>query len=244
MSLTSQDHPTAPQGKVWRLSSAPMVQSGIGVAMLGSTTAFLFVMAISMVGFAGWRVGIGMMAMAAFCGLLVLYVWRDMLGKRPWRIDIEPDGVTLDLPANRSLIHRPPACKTTVPVSDIAAIETRLEVYKGFGGSMMQRPYRLLRKDGEGIFLFEERALDTRMATASLRPVAEDIASRTGAPFKDLGMASANSGLLGVWFVRAPDWNAAALPPEEAARLERGVRVTGILALLAFLVAVVVFFAL
>jgi hypothetical protein len=242
--LTSSDHPTAPQGKIWRLSSAPMVQSAIGVAILGTTTAFLFVMAISMAGFAGWRVGIGMLAMAAFCGLLVLYVWRDMRGKRPWRIDIEPHGVTLDLPANRSLIHRPPACKTTVPVADISAIETRLEVYKGLGGSLMQRPYRLVRKDGDDIFLFEERALDTRMATASLRPVAADIASRTGAPFKDLGMASASSGILGVWFVRAPDWNAAALPPEEAARLERGVRLTGALALIAVLIALVLFFVL
>ena len=242
--LTSSDHPTTPNGKVWRLSSQPMIQSGVGVAILGATTAMLFVMAISMVGFAGWRVGIGMMAMAAFCGLLVLYVWRDMRGKRPWRIDIEPDGVSLDLPADRSLIHRPPACKTTVPVADISAIETRLEVYKGFGGSIMQRPYRLVRKDGDAIFLFEERALDTRMATASLRPVAADIASRTGAPFRDLGMASASSGILGVWFVRAPDWNAAALPPEEAARLERGVRLTGLLALIAFLIAVVLFFAL
>jgi hypothetical protein len=242
--LTSSDHPTTPNGKVWRLSSQPMIQSGVGVAILGATTAMLFVMAISMVGFAGWRVGIGMMAMAAFCGMLVLYVWRDMRGKRPWRIDIEPDGVSLDLPADRSLIHRPPACKTTVPVADISAIETRLEVYKGFGGSIMQRPYRLVRKDGDAIFLFEERALDTRMATASLRPVAADIASRTGAPFRDLGMASASSGILGVWFVRAPDWNAAALPLEEAARLERGVRLTGLLALIAFLIAVVLFFAL
>ncbi|HTX49096.1 MAG TPA: hypothetical protein VME40_06870 [Caulobacteraceae bacterium] len=240
--LTSSDHPATPAGKVWRLSSQPMIQSAIGVAVLAAATASLLVVAVSMVGFAGWRVEIGLLALAAFCGLLVLYVWRDMRGKRPWRIDIEPESVTLDLPANRSLIHRPPACKTTVPVGDIAAIETRLEVYKGLGGGMMQRPYRLLRKDGEGIFLFEERALDTAMATASLRPVATDIASRTGAPLTDLGMASASSGILGVWFVRAPDWNAAALPPAEAARLERGVRLTGAFALIAVVIAVVLFF--
>jgi hypothetical protein len=216
-----------------------MYASASGVVFIGAIAIGLVVVGLAGGSWgAGWKASLIIGLCGVFCGLLTAYVWRDMRGKRPWRIEIEPGVLSLDLPAGRSLIHNPPACKAVVPAEDIAGIETRLEVYKGLVQSMMQRPFRLVRKDGTDIFLFEERALETRLATAPLTPVATDIAASLGVTLKDLGMAKAGAGILGAWFVRAPDWSAVSLPPEEEARLLRGVRLTGAFAGLAIALVV------
>jgi hypothetical protein len=57
--------------------------------------------------------------------------------------------VTLDLPAGRSLIHRPPAQHLTIPYANIDAIDARFEAYGTLGMEMMRRAYVLHRKGGE-----------------------------------------------------------------------------------------------
>jgi hypothetical protein len=239
MAAAARDHPETPAGKVWRYATAPMVSSAIGAVFIGAVTLFLLVFSFILSATDGLRIGLFMLALVLFTGFMTVYVARDALGKRPWRIDIEPDHLILDLPAIRSLIHNPPAYKGTVAVADIAAVETRLEAYKGWFSAMLQRAYRLRLKEGDDIFLFEDRAVGTVLSGAPLYPVCADIAQRTGLPFDDLGMAQGINGLLGVAFVHAPAWGAAALPPEQQARIWFRARLTGGLAVIGVLLVVV-----
>ncbi len=144
----------------------------------------------------------------------------------------------LDMPAGRSLIHNPPAIKRTIAISDIAAVQARDEAYRGLLSAQMHRAYRLLLKDGSDIFLFEERALGTNIATASLNPTATDLAAHLGVPFTDLGMAQGINGLFGVVLARAPEWGEPALSPEVRRRLWTRVQLTGLFALAAMAIAV------
>jgi len=125
-----------------------------------------------------------------------------------------------------------------VAVTDIAAVQARDEASKGFLSAQMHRAYRLLLKDGSDIFLFEERALRTGIATPSLNPIAIDLAKHLNAPFNDLGMAQGVSGLLGVIFARAPAWGSPALPPDVQRKIWARVQLTGLIAIGALCVAV------
>jgi hypothetical protein len=150
------------QRRVFRVPLVPRVLSLFGVIFLVGITAI-------MIGFAAiaftmqWAFGLFMLACAGFMAALTGYVGRDLRGKWGLRVILDSDAVTLDLPAGRSLIHRPPAQHLTIPYTDSEAIDARFEAYGTLGMEMMQRAYVLHRKGGELIFLFEERALATTL---------------------------------------------------------------------------------
>jgi hypothetical protein len=175
-------------------------------------------------------------ATACFVSALTGYVGRDLHGKWGLRVLLDYDGVKLDLPFGRSLIHRPPEQHLKVPYADIEAIETRLEAYRTFGMAMVQRAYVLRRKTGELIFLFEDRALATAFESRVFPKLAADIADRAHVPMRDLGTVEGHSGVLAVWGTHAPDWAAPSLPLALQLRLWRHAAATGSLAF-----AVVVF---
>jgi hypothetical protein len=194
---------------------------------------FLALVSAIMIGFAvigfatNWALGLFMAAAAGLICALTAYVWRDFGGKWGLRIDLDRDAVTLVLPSGRSLIHRPPAQHVTVPYADIEGVETRLEAYGSLGMETMQRAYVLHNKSGELIFLFEERALGTGMASSMFGQIAADVAARAGVAVKDLGMAEGRGGLLSVWGTHAPDWAAPALPPQRQKLLWARAALTG-----------------
>jgi hypothetical protein len=153
---------------------------------------------------------------------------------------LDSDAVALDLPAGRSLIHRPPAQHLIIPYADIDAIDARFEAYGSLGMEMMQRAYALHRKNGELIFLFEERALGTAMASSMFADIVADLAARAGLRLRELGTVEGKGGLLGAWGTHAPDWAAPALPRERAVRLWRHAATTGSLALSITVIVVLV----
>jgi putative ABC transport system substrate-binding protein len=128
----------ANQRRVFRVPLAPRLLSLFGVIFLAGITAI-------MIGFAAiaftmhWALGLFMLACAGFIGALTGYVGRDLRGKWGLRVVLDGDAVTLDLPAGRSLIHRPPAQHLTIPYTDIEAIDARFEAYGTLGMEMMQR---------------------------------------------------------------------------------------------------------
>ena len=61
---------------------------------------------------------------------------------------------------------------------------------------MMQRAYVLRRKNGELIFLFEERALATGMASTMFADIVTDLAARAGISIRELGTVEGKGGLL------------------------------------------------
>ena len=152
---------------------------------------------------------------------------------------LEPDTLVLDLPVGRSLIHHPPAQHLKIPYGEIEAIESRLEAYGTLGMALLQRAYVLHRKNGQLIFLFEDRAIDTQFGSAMFTKLAADIAARAGAPLRDLGMAEGRGGFLAVWGTHAPDWAAPPLPVARQIRMRRRAAITGTLAIVVVVLALV-----
>jgi hypothetical protein len=167
------------------------------------------------------------MALAVFMGGLTGYVWRDLSGKWSYSIRLEPTAAELDLPAGRSLIHRPPSQHLSVPYADIKSVETRLEAYGNLGIAMMQRAYVLRCRNDDLIFLFEDRALATGLENQLFPDFAYDLATRAGVAVRDLGMVEGKNGFLGVWGTHAPDWAAPSLPLAQQLRLWRHAMFTG-----------------
>jgi hypothetical protein len=229
----------SPQPRVFRVPLAVRLFSLIGTVILAVITAFMIAFAV--VAFAQqWALGLFMTACAGFMGALTGYVWRDLHGKWGLRVALDSDAVTLDLPAGRSLIHRPPAQHLIIPYADIAAIEARYEAYGSLGMEMMQRAYVLRRKSGELIFLFEERALATGMASSMFLDIVADLAARAGVKVHELGTVEGKGGVLGVWGTKAPDWAAPAAPLARQMRLWRHSASTGSLAILITILVIII----
>jgi hypothetical protein len=218
--------------RVFRLPRGPVFVSFFAVIALGLATAFMGVMAALSFRWQ-WGLGLFMLACTAFMGALTLYVGRDFWGKWRLRIVLGADALTLDLPARRSLIHRPPAQHLIVPYADVEAIETRLEAYGSLGMEVMQRAYVLHRKNGDLIFLFEERALATALESSMFRTILADLLARSGAPLRDHGMVEGRGGVLAVWGTKAPDWATPSLSIAQQIRLWRRAAATGAAAMVA-----------
>lgn len=165
-----------------------------GIAVLGfmaseRTTAWV----LALVGIGG----------TGLTGALSLYLLRDLRGKLGLRVVVDEGTIRLILPAGRSPIHRVATQHVTLPLTAIDAVEARYEAYRSQGMVNLQRAYVLLEKSGERIFLFEERAQATRLATARYGTLAREIAERSGARWRELGMVEGKGGVLGVWGARA-----------------------------------------
>ena len=178
--------------------------------------------------------------LACLIAALTGYLIRDLRGKWGLRVVLEADFLILDLPAGRSLIHRPAALHAKIPYADIEAIESRLEAYGSLGMEMMQRAYVLRRKNGELIFLFEDRAIATPLESSVFPKLAADIAARAGVSVRDLGMVEGSGGLLAVWGTHSPDWAAPALPLARQLQIWREVAITGALSVVVIVIAVVI----
>jgi hypothetical protein len=225
--------------RVFRVPLVPRLLSLFAVIFLAGITGIMIGLAV--LGFTEqWALGLFMLACAGFIGALTGYVGRDLRGKWGLRVVLDTDAVTLDLPAGRSLIHRPPAQHLTIPYSDIEAIDGRFEAYGSLGMEMMQRAYVLHRKGGELIFLFEERAMATALQSSLFTEIVTELAARAGVTLRELGTVEGKGGFLGVWGTHAADWAAPALPRERAMRLWRDAASTGSLAISIAILAILI----
>jgi hypothetical protein len=91
----------------------------------------------------------------------------------------------------------------------------------------LPRAYARRRRDGELIFLFEERALATGLQSDFFTRVISDIVARSHCPVRDLGMVEGKGGALSVWGTHAPDWTAPALPLDRQKQLWARAAATG-----------------
>lgn len=233
MSQEFLDDPQHPGERVWRRSSWGAIGSGtamVACAGLGAAMTFL----LGTLFFNGALTGVAqqiggavlVLGMGGAMTALTWLLWRDMRGKRAQSIRLSSSGLSLHLPAGRSLIHNPPGCHETVLWSDVIAIETRLEAYVSQGLTNLQRVYRLMRHSGEPIFLFEERGLDTTIASAPMDALAGEIARRAKVRVTDRGMVQGRGGVLGAWLATPPSWTAQPLPAARRAALHRRVAFT------------------
>jgi hypothetical protein len=234
--ITAGVAPQETGSTVFRTPAWARYFSLVGTVMLIGISVFLLGFAILLLFYRQWWLGAFIAALAIFMAALTGYVLRDFRGKWGLRVEFLPDRMVLDLPAGRSLIHRPVAQHLTIPYRDIDAVETRLEAYPSLGMENMQRSYVLSRKQGDPIFLFEDRALGTPLETPMVSEIANTIVARAHVPLRDLGMVEGRGGFLSVWGTHAPDWAAPSLPLAQQLRIWRHVATTGTLA-----IAIVIF---
>jgi hypothetical protein len=216
----------------FRLPLSARLLSLVATIVIGIASLLMFGFLVAVLLADQWLAGVVVAICAAIVVVLTRYVARDLQGKWGLRVVLGDESVELSLPKNRSLIHATPPQQVTVPYSDIAAIETRLEAYPTFGMVAMQQPYVLRRKNGDAIFLFEERAVGTGLQRPYFGRLIDEIAARAGVEIRDLGMSEGRGGVLGVAHTEAPDWAAPALPASRQARLMRKAANTGALAFL------------
>ena len=229
-----KEDPSNAGGRIWRRSSWGALGPGIvavlcAIMILGTLVAASFMITsgdVAGVQNVGLLVG-GLLIFEGVIGALLMLVWRDMRGKFGAMIRLTDHGITLKLRAGRSLIHHTVACDEQVAWSDVIALEKRLEAYGAQGMANMQRAYRLTRRNGEPIYLFEERGIGSNLETASMEEVADEIASRGNIRFIDKGMVRGRGGFLGAWFTAPADWSAKALSASEQSTMRRRVRLTG-----------------
>lgn len=223
----------------FRMPLGTRLLSLFGTIFIGAASLGIVAVAVVTLLAQQWIVGAGIALAAALMVELTRYVFRDLAGKWGLRLVFGPDAVELGLPANRSLIHRPPRQRLSVRYRDIAAIETRLEAYSSLGMANMQRAYVLRLKSGERIYLFEERALGTNLQSRYFARPVEEIAARAHVPVEDLGMAKGDNGVLGVWGAKPADWTSPAVSPGEQRRMWSVAARTGKIAFLLVMLALV-----
>jgi hypothetical protein len=234
--LETGQRTSAPAPRMFRPPLSARLLSLFGTVILAFVTAIMAVFAVLAFSMQ-WALGLFMTALAVFMGGLTGYLWRDLSGKWSYSIRLEPTAAELDLPAGRSLIHRPPEQHLTIPYADVASVETRLEAYGNLGIAMMQRAYVLRRRNDDLIFLFEDRALATGLENQLFPDFAYDLATRAGVAVRDLGMVEGKNGFLGMWGTHAPDWAAPSLTLAQQLRLWRRAAFTGSLTGAAILLA-------
>jgi hypothetical protein len=229
--------PTRPP-RVFRVPLGQRVFSLIAVVFVIAATCIMM-LAAAVVFIRDWPLGLFIAAIAAFMAGLSGYSLRDLRGKLGLKVVLDTDSATFDLPAGRSLIHRPPAQHLALSYGDIDSIETRYEGYRSLGMALMQQAYVLRRKNGALVFLFEERALATRFASSLYSDIITELTARAHVPLHDLGVVEGKGGALCVWGAQSPDWAAPALPRDQALRLWRHAAATGSLAMAGFIAIVV-----
>lgn len=228
----------------FRLPLSARLLSLFGTVFIGATSLLMFGFLVVVLMIDQWAVGVVVAVATAIMVALTRYVARDLQGKWGLRVVLDGDSAQFLLPKNRSLIHVTERQDIVVPYADIAAIETRLEAYPTFGMVNMQRPYVLRLKNGGDVFLFEERAVGTGLQSSYFGALVDDIAARSKAPVRDLGMSEGKGGVLGVVHAREADWSSPALPLARQNTMLRRAADTGAYAFLAVSLAFMVRWAL
>ncbi len=229
-----RDHPRHPGTRFWRRSSWSAVGSGITLALCVLLSVSVLAAAVAPVLAPGSMridgttigIGAGIVLFVAVMAAIGHLLWRDMRGKSGASITLSDAGIALRLPAGRSLIHAPPRCRMTIPWSNVKCIETRREVYGAQGMAMMNRVYRLRLNEGDPIFLFEQRGLQSNIVTPSMQEIAEEMAGRAGGHVRDVGKYEGRGGLLGAWFAAPPAWTAAPVSRTRWETMQRRVMYT------------------
>ena len=229
MDSNFRDQPGTDGVRYWRRSRWGAFGSGFTLVLCAVLTMAAVFFGVALLISPDNRLGSGELVFAALgllvfvgiMGALAWLVWRDMRGKMAMSITLTGAGITLRLPPGRSLIHDPPRVSETIAWSDVRAIETRLEMYGAQGMAMMNRVYRLTRRSGDPLFLFEERGLQSNLQSQTMEAIATEIAARAGGTVRELGTFEGRGGFLGAWYSAPPGWTAAPVSKSRREVLQR-----------------------
>lgn len=230
MSAFSND-PAHPGVRSWRRSPAGRAGAISAMLLIGA-------IALGLGGFGVWTMvagigdgpapglGIFVVLVGAFMGMLAWYVGRAAIGSARFSIAISDRGIDLQLPRMRSLMHRPPRFEGHIAWSALAGMTTRLEAYRSQGMAVVQRTWWLRNRDGSTVLLFSDLAPGTGegLPELAMTPLAQEISARGGLAISELPMAEGKSGLLGAWFTRPPAIDAPPMSEAEQQPVARAIR--------------------
>ena len=222
---------TAPRG-LWWLSLFVLVLLSLLILLVGGIGIGLIMTEHPVA-------GVILLALAAFLVVILRQVLRNTFGLGGWRITLDRDSLHLALPASRSLTHRLERVDRSLPLDQIAGVETRLEAYRSLGMANLNRSFALRLADGSTLILGEDRGQGTDLATRFVSDAAQALADR-GTGLRDLGMVEGQGGLAGVAFVDMPGWDAPAVAADQAEMLVLRARRTGMLAGVAGLIVLII----
>lgn len=151
--------------------------------------------------------------------VLLLYAGIFLFAASHSEVHLGPDKATLVLPNWRGPTPLFPYTESEVPYKDLAAVETRGEIYRYLVLPVIVQSACLVRKDGKRLTLgyVRENPEDPSMP---FHTIAGEIAKRAGVPLVDKGIVEGNRGLRAL-VQDEPGWDAPQLPPERLDALRR-----------------------
>lgn len=133
-----------------------------------------------------WYDTIGLLVLAVAFTLVMVLILMELFVSLRMRVELGDKTVKLALPAARGPTPLFSYKKYEIPYSDIAAVETRREIYGGSVAPVFMKGARIVKKDGESIRLgyVSEANIDPAFPFPE---IAEKIAQRAGVPVTDRG---------------------------------------------------------
>ncbi len=169
--------------------------------------------------------------------ILLLYAGLFLFAASHSEVHLGPQRATLVLPNWRGPTPFFPYMEARVPYKDLAAVETRLEVYRYFVIPVIVKSSCLVRKDGERLTLgyVQETPQDPWIP---FHTIAEQIAERAGVPVINKGVVECTPGLRAL-IQDEPGWDAPEIAPDRLQKIRKMERI-GWTVLIALLVIVAV----
>jgi hypothetical protein len=133
-----------------------------------------------------WADTLGLAILALGFTIIMALVLVELLSSLAMRVEIGDTGVNMILPNSRGPTPKLAYKRHSVPFDQIAAIETRREVYGGALTPVLMLGSRILTKDGKAIPLGYVNEANTDPAFPYIE-IAQKIAERAGVPITDKG---------------------------------------------------------
>jgi hypothetical protein len=172
--------------------------------------------------------------------VLLFYAGLFLFAASHARVNLGPDGANFVLPNWRGPTPLFPYSDCTIPYSDLAAVETRSEIYRYFVLPVIVQSASLVRKDGRRLTLgyVQEEPLDPWIP---FHTIAEEVAARASVPITHRGVVDGSSGLRAL-IQDEPPWDTPEVAQEKVEAIRKRERLGWITVV--FFLALVLFGAL
>jgi hypothetical protein len=173
-------------------------------------------------------------------GVLLFYSGIFLFAASHARVNLGPDQASFVLPNWRGPTPLFPYSDCTIPYSDLAAVETRSEIYRYFVLPVIVQSASLVRKDGRRLTLgyVQEEPLDPWIP---FHTIAEEVAARASVPITHRGVVDGSSGLRAL-IQDEPPWDTPEVAQEKVEAIRKRERLGWITVV--FFLALVLFGAL
>ncbi len=172
--------------------------------------------------------------------VLLFYAGIFLFAASHSRINLGADAAKFVLPNWRGPTPLFPYSECTIPYDDVAAVETRSEIYRYFVLPVIVRSACLVRKDGRRLTLgyVQDQPLDPWIP---FHTIAEQVAQRASVPITYRGVVDGSSGLRAL-IQDEPPWDTPEVPEEKVEAIRKRERLSWISVV--FFLALVLFAAL